>query len=371
MQLKSIFFVGFIIFFNAPAESISQVATLEAEPSTVSLKVNRADEPFAETFSFDRAIQFMDTTSQDWQDHRKCITCHTNGLYLVGQAMLRHPSPTLELSREFSRSYLDDSAVQESETNGKSGAIEGLVATAAMLSISEQLSGDKLHPSTIKGLNYVLTNQDPTGGWNKWAKCDWPPFEHDDHFGVSLMAVALGMAGKDYDASPEAQLGMQRIEQYLNENPPTNAHQKGMLLWGARYNDSLLTEKQKTEWTDELLALQRDDGGWSLLSLGDESWKRAGNGQPQDSQSDAYGTGFAIFMLRQAGLEATDPQLVRGIEWLKSNQRASGRWFVRSLKIRDTPSKHYISHAGTTFALMALIECGDSHTEASPPVDLH
>jgi hypothetical protein len=40
------------------------------------------------------------------------------------------------------------------------------------------------------------------------------------------------------------------------------------------------------------------------------------------------------------------------IAWLKANQRASGRWFTRSLK-KD--SRHFITHAGTAFAVMALV----------------
>lgn len=320
---------------------------------------NRPDEPFSKSFSLDRAVRFMDATTQNWQERKNCITCHTNGLYLIGQAMLKRPPAESEFVQKFAKSYLDRFVEKGDQPRGQSGAIEGLVTTAASLAISERLTGKALHPATQTGLDYVLAQQSPTGEWKNWLKCDWPPFEHDDHFGVSLMAVALGMADEPYRKTPVARLGQQRIEQYLTTNPPTNAHQKGMLLWGARFNDQLVTQEQRTQWKDELLQLQRDDGGWSLQSLGDESWKRAGNGKPQDTKSDAYGTGFAVFVLRQANVSADDPSLVRAIEWLKSNQRESGRWFVRSLKIRERPSKHYISHAGTTFAIMALVECGE------------
>jgi squalene-hopene/tetraprenyl-beta-curcumene cyclase len=46
--------------------------------------------------------------------------------------------------------------------------------------------------------------------------------------------------------------------------------------------------------------------------------------------------------------------LKNGITWLKSNQRESGRWHTRSLN-RD--NHHFISHAGTAFAIMALKAC--------------
>ena len=76
---------------------------------------------------------------------------------------------------------------------------------------------------------------------------------------------------------------------------------------------------------------------------------------PQDVESsDGYGTGFAIYILRRGGLAATDLRIQKGLAWLKSHQRQSGRWFTRSL-FKD--NKHYITHAGTAFAVMAIQEC--------------
>jgi squalene-hopene/tetraprenyl-beta-curcumene cyclase len=101
-----------------------------------------------------------------------------------------------------------------------------------------------------------------------------------------------------------------------------------------------------------MLSLQRPDGGWGLATLGD--WKR-GDGKEQDLESsDGYGTGFVIYIARRINIDASDPRIQRGLAWLKSHQRQSGRWFTRSL-FKD--SKHYISNAGTAFALMALREC--------------
>lgn len=362
MQTKLNLFVGLgcaIVGLSMIFPDSFQLHAQVPQQPPAAYKANSADEPLADEFSFDRAVHFMNRTSSWWQKQKGCVTCHTNGLSLVGQAMLPMPNRATELSREFARSYLKDFIVDGRKPRGQHGAIEGLVTTTAMLSISDVIVNEgHLKPTTRLALDYVWSQQDESGAWSEWLKCDWPPFEHDDHFGVSLMAVAVAMAGEDYVETPAASLGIKRIKHYLAEHPPSNSHQKGMLLWAGRFMPSLVSAKDKRRWTEDLLALQQEDGGWSLLSLGDASWKRAGNGKQQDSQSDAYGTGFAIFVLRQTGMEVDSPALKHGVQWLKSNQRASGRWFTRSLKIRKTPSKHYISHAGTTFAIMALIECG-------------
>ena len=54
-------------------------------------------------------------------------------------------------------------------------------------------------------------------------------------------------------------------------------------------------------------------------------------------------------------MPADDPRIEKAVVWLKQNQRQSGRWFTRSL---NKDNHHFISHAGSAFALMALAECG-------------
>lgn len=49
---------------------------------------------------------------------------------------------------------------------------------------------------------------------------------------------------------------------------------------------------------------------------------------------------------------------MRGVGWIKSHQRASGRWFTRSL-FKD--NKHYLTHAGSSMALLALSACDALH----------
>ena len=77
--------------------------------------------------------------------------------------------------------------------------------------------------------------------------------------------------------------------------------------------------------------------------------------QRQESPSDGYATGLLLYVLRQTGMPATDEPIRRGVAWLKSNQRESGRWFTRSL---NNDKAHYVTNAGTAFAVLALEACG-------------
>jgi len=72
--------------------------------------------------------------------------------------------------------------------------------------------------------------------------------------------------------------------------------------------------------------------------------------------SDGYGTGFAMVVSRELGLPASDPRLQRGVQWILTHQRESGKWFTRS-PVRECGNR--ISNAGSAYAVLALQACGE------------
>lgn len=59
--------------------------------------------------------------------------------------------------------------------------------------------------------------------------------------------------------------------------------------------------------------------------------KSSGWSRSSPTRRDGHQTGLAIVALREAGVPASDPQIQRGLRWLESNQRESGRWWTLSL----------------------------------------
>jgi squalene-hopene/tetraprenyl-beta-curcumene cyclase len=230
------------------------------------------------------------------------------------------------------------------------------VVAAAALAYNDAATTKKLHPLTRTALDRMWKVQRKDGGFS-WYKCNLPPMEIDDHYGATLAAVATGVAPEGYANSDAARKGLDGIRVYLKANPPANLHHKAMTLWAASYLDDLLTVDERKRSIDALLAVQLPDGGWSAASLG--SWKRADKREQDPKTADGYGTGFVAFALRRAGVPASDPAIQNAIAWLKANQRASGRWFTRSLSKDET---HYLSDAGSAFAVMALAACAADGT---------
>ena len=84
------------------------------------------------------------------------------------------------------------------------------------------------------------------------------------------------------------------------------------------------------------------------------------NGLPDAAkpESDAYMTAFAIVLMRQNAIPASDERIQRGLAWLKQEQRVSGRWWMQSL-YRGNYS--YITYIATAQALKALALCDELH----------
>lgn len=311
-----------------------------------------AQEKLSAQFSYDRAVRAIDHAAMDWQESHSCVTCHTNGFYLIGRASAGVKAPAYLEARKFARDFLAPHVTPgAAKPKGRAPGDMGMVSATAFLAISDIATEGKLGKTTRHALDQIWKRQATSGAWEKWAKCNWGPYESDDHFGPSLVALAMGMAAKDdYTKSPAALSGDKKLVRYLTEHAPISLHQKGMLLWASGYRRDLTDKKVITKWQEEFFAVQRENGGWVLPELGDENWKRA-DGKEQSNDTDAYATAFAIHVLSESGVPRNDARLAKARIWLKSQQRESGRWYTRS---PHKDNKHYISNAATNFALMAL-----------------
>jgi squalene-hopene/tetraprenyl-beta-curcumene cyclase len=309
----------------------------------------------AEKLSLVRSGQFLDRATLAWTGARECASCHTGYPLLLARPLLGDArAPVLLQMRKFFEDRIanwDKDGKGTGLPEGTEGVTE-VVATAATLAYHDAQSTGKLHPRTRQALERMWTLQQPDGSWT-WNKHLLPPLEYDDYFGVVYAAVGVGHAPEGYARSDSASKGLARLKEYFRKNPPPNLHHKTWLLWASAKLQDLMTPAERAQTIKDLLALQRDDGGWNLPSLGD--WKRL-DGTPNDKRapSDGYATGLVLFVLRQAGVPATDAPIRRGVGWLETNQRASGRWFTRSV---NADRAHYITNAGTAFAVMALKAC--------------
>jgi squalene-hopene/tetraprenyl-beta-curcumene cyclase len=309
------------------------------------------DEPLAKRLSPANAAAYLDAVAVNWTRDRKCVTCHTNMPYLTARPLLKGDDGWKEV-----RAFLEKD-VESWSAGGKPRGDAYVVATAFALAFDDRRAG-KLHPATRAALDRMWDVQQKTGEW-KWLKCDWPPLEHDDYYGAVLAALAAGYAPDDYSKTERAKAGLERLRAYLAKTPPPDLHHTAMLLWASRRLDGLMTAEDQQKAVAALKAKQRKDGGWGLPSLGKYD-RHDGTSNDPDAASDGYGTGFVAFVLLEAGEKPAGPAVAGAVGWLRANQRESGRWFTRSL---SNDKAHYITNAGTAFAVLALHAAGEKLAE--------
>ena len=126
---------------------------------------NRADEPKAEKFSLRKAVAFTDAASRMWMGKYRCVTCHTNGLYLVARGDVSTGGAAYRDTRAFARDYLKTYVVKKEKPKGRRGAIEGVVATTSFLTISDMKTAGRLDPVTRQSLDYIFEQQRADGSW--------------------------------------------------------------------------------------------------------------------------------------------------------------------------------------------------------------
>ena len=164
----------------------------------------------------------------------------------------------------------------------------------------------------------IVKKQQPDGSWEFFATLRRPPINESQTTDAAWIILALaGETGPDAPASQRVALS--RAVAWLDAAKPSDIHQDKVLkvLLGAR-SDKPRETMQDT--IDELLALQRDDGGWSQTV--------------PELKSDAFATGQTLYALSLVGYTAERPEIRRGIGFLVATQAPDGSWPMIS---RSTP----------------------------------
>lgn len=317
-------------------------------------------------FSPQLAETYMEQGAVAWTGDWKCVACHTNGSYMVARPLmtgqLGAPNPAL---REFFVSQLrDELATDPAKLRPEEDSTQA-VYIAAGLAIWDAHVTHHLSPETAQALDIMFKFQRPTGDWTI-SDDNNPPLESSTYQLATVAARAVGNAPGWLAAQQGTPVAakVQLLEDLLRNNGHKMQadYDRTDLLWASAELPGLIDLPRQQQLVEMIFQHQRPDGGWAMRSFAQpEEWGK-GNRAPRlraepdlaDPPSDGHMTGLAIIALRKAGVPATDPRVQRGIAWLTANQRASGRWWTRSL---NTDNWKFINYSGTVYPLLALSMC--------------
>jgi hypothetical protein len=344
------------------------------------------------------AARYLDSRAQSWfvfsqadrgrgEDKVSCLSCHTLLSYALARSVVRHsigdgrPSrgeervldqvrrrvahwdeldtPRLKLMYDFD----DEKKVQSRGTEA--------VLSAWVLARDDRNRGlPGPSAETRQAIRHVWATQlveGPNKGSWPWLNFGLGPWESDDspYMGATMAAIAMATAAPDRSKSrdlvPPDRIDL--LRSYLRDRfNDQNLHNRVWALWASLKLDGLLSAQERERLVEQILAKQRDDGGWCLTSLG--HYKRL-DSTPLETVSDGYATGLVLHVLQLAGLARDQPAVAKGLAWLGANQQKSGAWVGHSINKRRDPKTQagkFMSDAATAFAILAL-----DHPAANSP----
>ena len=306
----------------------------------ISVGNSYADETPTAREQIDSTLKLLQSSAEVYTDKRKCFTCHHQALPAMTVRYARDKKLTVDTDRakkqsEFTKAYFRG----RMERLKKGEGVPGGPYTAGYALVSLHADGIESDDVIAALLRYLETTQKDDGSWR--IRTHRPPLEDSDFTATALSARALKLYGKQNSDRIE------RAQKWLLSAKVKTTEDHAFRLLGLHWC-GLTTEKLQDQ-RKRLLAIQREDGGWSQLP---------------DMSSDAYATGQALVALHHGGLEHSHTAFQSGLRFLKETRQADGSWHVKTRskaiqKYFESGFPHskdqFISISGTSWATMALI----------------
>jgi len=300
------------------------------------------------------------------RDHETfCISCHTTLPYALGRPALRGVLGEREPSGN-EKAFLANiskrvalwSVVEPFYSDAKNGAPKSAESRGTEVVLNALVLANYQAPAAKDAMRNMwalqLKTGDKRGSWT-WLNFHNEPWEADDSvfWGATLAALAAGAAPEAVDAG-----GLGLLAEYLQrEQAAQSTLNRAVALWASGKLPKLLKSDQREAIVQDILAKQRDDGGWSASTLVMKDWKRR-DGTPMEPGSDGYGTGLMVVALRQSGMASAKSAAAKGAAWLERNQDTSGAWLSTSMNKKRDPASdagRFMTDAATAYSVLALV----------------
>lgn len=293
-----------------------------------------------------KSIPLLERGSRGSIEQRKqCFNCHNQGLPVIAltEAQARGfvvDTENLLQQVQFTANFLKKNQDRYLKGAGQGGGIDTAGYALWTLDVGKWPSDEITSAVT----DYLLQHQSDLDHWQPQSVR--PPGERS-YFTSTYVALRGLKAYAPPNQQERVNTRWAKIREWLATAKPeeTEDHVFRVRIFSLPGFEA----EDRDRAAAELMATQREDGGWS---------------QTAEMTSDAYTTGSVLVTLLQAGsLSSDDPRYRRGLSYLISQQKHDGSWHVVS---RAEPFQSYfesgyphgkdqfISIAAASWATMAL-----------------
>jgi ankyrin repeat protein len=301
--------------------------------------------PAAIRAAVERSLPLLQDVGIAFINQTGCVSCHHNSVVSMAVAAARtHGFRVNEDAAKRETALVATYLESWRERAAQNEFIAGQQDTISYLLVGLGADGHAPDAATDAQAIWLKRRQAPDGHWPIMTLR--APIESND-----VAVTALSMRALQLFAPParraEFDAAVDRARAWLTHAHAADTEERAFrvlgLCWSGAAHDVVLTAAR------ELLAAQREDGGWA---------------QTPAMGTDAYATGQALVALRESGSVAADAPVYRkGVEYLLRTQIDDGSWVVES---RAVPIQAYfesgfpygvnqwISAAATGWATTAL-----------------
>jgi ankyrin repeat protein len=336
------------------SESQTPLASVADRPNLTAKPVGETELRTASA----KAIKLIQHSQVVWYQRETCTSCHHQLLPQISFNLARERGVPVDekIARETrgnAFAFLQDLDGVVQGYDYIDTAFDGWALTAA------RLAGVRPSTTTTIEARFIASRQLSDGSWPTID--DRPPQSYSAFTTTAVCANAIEQYFPE-QLKGEKETRLRLAREWLLKAQPRSTEDRTYQLFGLRW--TRVEEGIRRKAARQLLAAQREDGGWSQLpELG----------------SDAYATGEVLVALHEgAGVPAGDPAYQRGIQFLLKTQQADGSWRVASrlhppapvsppyVNTDFPPFQHdqFVSIMATNWAAAALL-----HALPSQPMD--
>jgi ankyrin repeat protein len=291
-----------------------------------------------------RSIPLLQRSAVRFSDKAGCVSCHHNALtgmmlatvrergFAIDEAMARQQLATIG-------STLEDGRERALLAVTGPAQYDGLAYTLVSLGM-QRYPADAATDAVARGLK---NTQRADGHWA--IAVHRPPLESSD-----IENTAMSMRTLQLFAPPSRRAiydePIRRAGAWLVTARPQTLEDTAFRVFGLAWSHAAQPTMHGA--IRDLVAQQREDGGWAQLPT---------------LASDPYATGLVLVALRSAGASPRDAAYARGVRYLLRTQETDGSWFVQSRTLQLQPyfdslfphdTNQWISLTATNWATMAL-----------------
>ena len=291
-----------------------------------------------------RSLPYIQQAGTEWRNEKKCVSCHrttftTWSLNRAAEAGLDVDRTTLQDWNQWSREWTSHVAEKRRDQADRESTLLAENDSVAQLLLGRPVNSNQTTGWAAEYRNFLIQAQNDNGSWKAGGQLPLQKRPKRETQEVSTMWALLAL--HDFGLEHIAPAPVTEAATVWLGDQTTGVSTE---WWSARL--LLLTASGKTKAAEvtrqKLLQYRNEDGGWGWLT---------------DSDSDALGTGIALYALSQDHARAAIPEVSRSLLFLQRTQDADGSWPVNGTKKNSAATvTDTATYWGTCWAVIALTE---------------